>query len=595
MTSYIRKSFKRELLAGFLIAGVLPLIVATGFLIELFKVKLQAEDERLDLAQAEAVEETLKIRFDTFRRMSGLLATDRTMVSAMKGRESLDYSGVYTRLYKATEGLREEAQFDIYADTGECISSTGAGVIHEKLPVYWGILREALAHPGELALQREGGSGQEKDVALRAARVIQDEEERAVGYVVVSLRVEHFEKILDGLLESEEGILILDRFWAPVYESGTAEKSELARTLRYRRFLGEPLDLGYDNKNVYITEVGDTGLTSVCLRPRTLGEETVRAMYQVMFAMIFVSMGICVMVAFAMSGNLIRPVLLLKDAMQKVQEGNLDTRIETGREDEFGLLAGHFNTMTVELAGYMERQVGQQRQLNETSIAMMQSQLNPHFLYNTLDTMKWMAKTRGMEELAMIATKLAKILRTSISGGQFITLKEELALVDSYVQIQRLRFAGNFRYEERVSEELWECMVPKLTLQPLVENALLHGLEGRRDGRIQVAGYRKGKDLWLEVRDDGCGICPELLKELKREKKDRPQGHIGFYNVDTILKLNYGDEYGLTVSLPVEGGTRVVMRLPAGGCGEAENGSLHGGFGCKQEEVSVNHRGGSIC
>lgn len=582
MISYIRKSFKRELLAGFLLAGVLPLIFAMGFLIELFKVKLQGEDVRLGKAQAEAVEETLKIRFDDFRRMSELLATDRTMVSAMKSRESLDYSGVYTQLYKVTEGLREEAQFDIYADTGECLSSTGAGVIHEKLSVYWGILREALAHPGELALQREGGAGRGKDVALRAARTILDEEDRAVGYVVVSLRVEHFEKILEGLLESEEGLLILDKFWAPVYESGTAQKSELARTLRYRRVMGEPLDLGYGNNNVYITEIGDTELTSVCLRPRTLGEETVKTMYQVMLIMVFVSMGICLMVAFVMSKNLTQPVLLLKDAMQKVQEGNLDTRIETGREDEFGLLAGHFNTMTVELAGHMERQVSQQRQLDETSIAMMQSQLNPHFLYNTLDTMKWMAKTRGMKELAMIATKLAKILRTSISGEQFITLKEELALVEGYVQIQRLRFAGNFQYEERVSEELRECMVPKLTLQPLVENALLHGLEGRRDGSIQVTGYRKGKDLWLEVRDDGCGICPELLKELKKGKKERPQGHIGFYNVDTILKLNYGEEYGLTVSLPVEGGTRVSMRLPAVVWREAENGNLHGGAGGKR-------------
>lgn len=586
MTSYIQESFKRELLAGFLIAGVLPLIVAAGFLIELFKVKLQAEDERLALTQAEAVEETLNIRFDTFRRMSGLLTTDRTMVSAMKHRESLDYSAVYTRLYEATEGLREEAQFDIYADTGECISSTGAGMIHQNLSVYWGVLREALARPGELVFQREGGSRREKDVCLRGARVILDEENRAVGYVVVSLRVEHFEKILEGLLESEEGLLILDRFWAPVYESGTAQKSELARTLRYRRFMGEPLDLSYDNNKVYIAEASDTGLTSVCLRSEALEEETVRTMYQVMLAMIFVSTGICVMVAFVMSGNLTQPVLLLKDAMQKVQEGNLDTRIETGRKDEFGLLAGHFNTMTVELAGHMERQVNQQRQLNETSIAMMQSQLNPHFLYNTLDTMKWMAKTQGMEELAIIATKLAKILRTSISGEQFITLKEELALVDGYVQIQRLRFAGNFYYEERVSQELLGYMLPKLTLQPLVENALLHGLEGRRDGRIQVTGYRKGEDLWLEVLDDGCGICPELLKELKREKKDRPQGHIGFYNVDTILKLNYGEEYGLTVSLPVEGGTRVTMRLPAESGKEAENRSLHGKFGDKQEEVS---------
>lgn len=193
----------------------------------------------------------------------------------------------------------------------------------------------------------------------------------------------------------------------------------------------------------------------------------------------------------------------------------------------------------------MERQVQQQKQLNETQIAMMQAQLNPHFLYNTLDTMKWVAKANHIPELATLAAKLAKILRTSISSAQFITLKEEMDLVECYAQIQRIRFNGKFCFECRLPKELELILVPKLIVQPIVENAVIHGLADCEEGHILVEVYDGGDKVVIEVTDDGCGISQEVVDRLNSRSRERLKGHLGFYNVDTIIRLHYGRNMAL--------------------------------------------------
>ena len=562
MIRYIRKSFKRELSFGFLITAILPLLMTSGLLIQSFKIKLEADDVRKASAQLEDVGAAVQAQFKKFESVSELLCQDVKLISLMDNIESADKNEVYVRLYVLTEGMRDEAQFDIYSDTGECVCSTGAGVAHEKLLSYWGILRTATARPGKMVLQQV--EDENARVLLRAARSILDEEGNPMGYVVISLKKEHFDTMLNGLTGSLDGICILDEFWKTVYSTGVGEVEEIAQVLRYQLLLDEQLSTSYHNSSVSAAAIGSTGLSAVCLRPRTLAEGTIKTMYRVMLAMTLASAGLCIIVAVVMSRNLTRPVRQLTGAMQKVQEGSLDARIETDREDELGMLARHFNHMTVELSEHMERQMRQQRELNETNIAMMQSQLNPHFLYNTLDTMKWVAKANGVDELAIMATKLARILRTSISGEPFITLQEELALVDSYVRIQEIRFSGRFFYQEDVPEELKLCMVPKLMIQPIVENALLHGLENREDGHITVTVRQVEQELLIQVQDDGCGISPEKMEELndRNHMGKKNGGHLGFYNVDTILRLNYGEEYGLHVSGREEGGTLVTMRLP---------------------------------
>lgn len=561
---FIKKSFKRELLASFLAVALLPLIISSAFLVQLFKIKLANDNQKKDMEQAQQIDGKLTALFDDFHVVAENLAADEEIRIALGQEGGKSRSEVYSQLYGETIGLRERAQVELYSEDGVCQYSTGTGMFHTVLPPYWGILKVSAAHPDELVIRREKEYTGDTNILLRAARAIQDEADNCIGFVVISMKAEHFETVLKGAYSSQDGICILNSFWETVYSAGAAEREDIGAVLRRRLLDGDPLSKPYRNHSIYITQLGETGLASVFLRPEIFTEDTTRSLYSVILIMALASLLLCVAVAARMSNHLSWPIRVLNHAMLKLQEGNLETRITSQRSDEFGQLSDSFNTMAKELTGYMEKQVSQQKELNDVQIAMMQAQLNPHFLYNTLDTMKWVAKANHIPELATLAAKLAKILRTSISNAPFITLKEELELVGSYMEIQRIRFNGRFCFRCELPEELSGCMVPKLIVQPIVENAVIHGLAESGEGNIRVQVSRKENRLYIEVRDDGCGIDPERAEQLNNREWDKTNGHIGLYNVDTIIRLHYGEEYGLHVDRPDEGGTCVTITLPAG-------------------------------
>ena len=574
MWNFIRKSFKRELLVSFVAVALLPLVLSCIFLIQMFKVKLERDYQKKDMEQAVVMEEKLTTLFQTIDEVTLRLSEEPEIAASIRESGNRGRSAVYAKLYEETASLREMAQFDLYSEEGVCLYSTGAGMFHTQLPVYWGILKVAEAHPDEMTVRREKEYSGSSNILLRAARPILDSEDSSVGYVLVSINGSNFEKILGGTYGSQDGVCILNSFWETVYSTGTAVREEIGTVLRHRLMAGAAVDEPFHNNSIYISEIGGTGLYSVFLRPKVFTADTTKSMYSVLIVMTAASLMLCVAVAAKMSNHLSRPIQSLNEAMHEVQNGNLDARVISTRNDEFGQLSGSFNTMASELKAYMEMQVSQQKKLNEVQIAMMQAQLNPHFLYNTLDTMKWVAKANHIPEIATLAAKLAKILRTSISNAQFITLKEELELVDCYAEIQKIRFQGKFCFDYELPQELADCVVPKLVVQPIVENAMIHGLRDCEEGHILVRAFSKEERLFIEVMDDGCGISDEVLNHLNNrtagagvpseggEEDLLRLGHIGFYNVDTIIRLHYGAEYGLSVCRPEEGGTKVTIMIP---------------------------------
>ena len=261
-----------------------------------------------------------------------------------------------------------------------------------------------------------------------------------------------------------------------------------------------------------------------------------------------------------LSRYLSQPVHQLDQAMGEVERGRFDVRLETGREDELGRLAGSFNRMTEEYRANLERNLRRQRELNETKLRMMQAQLNPHFLYNTLDTVKWLGVAHHAPQVAELATNLAAVLRSAISGDEIVTLDRELDLIERYLAIQSIRFEDRFTCEIDVPERFRSCRVPKLALQPLVENAILHGVADLEEGYIKLTAEEEEGDLLLTVSDNGPGIPQDILEAVNSPEKRPPGGHLGLFNVDSIIRLHYGPRYGLSV-LPGEG-SRVRLRLP---------------------------------
>lgn len=271
----------------------------------------------------------------------------------------------------------------------------------------------------------------------------------------------------------------------------------------------------------------------------------------------------CIAVALLFARYLSRPVRRLSKAMERVAAGAIGTHIEERRGDEFGALAHSFNRMSDQLQDVVDQLVRRQDAERSAQYRALQAQVNPHFLYNTLDTIKWLIKLNRNDDAAQVTTQFARLMRASTERGEeFVTLDESLRLIKSYVKIQSLRYES-FTYEEDVDGELMEERLPRLLLQPLVENAIVHGLAGRADGRLILRARAQGERMRIEVEDNGAGIEPERMQDvLDGRRAEDGREHVGVANVQGRLRLHYGEDCGLELVNRPEGGLCVRLVIP---------------------------------
>ena len=271
------------------------------------------------------------------------------------------------------------------------------------------------------------------------------------------------------------------------------------------------------------------------------------------------------------SSSITKPLENLCSSIKLVGDGDFSTRVLDSGSDEITTLTTTFNTMTEKIEGLVDDVKVEQLNLRKTELKLMQAQINPHFLYNTLDTIIWLAESKKNEDVVAMVEALSKFFRIALSkGNDLITLKEEEMHVRSYLEIQQYRYQDILEYEINIPKELGECKILKLVLQPIVENALYHGIKNRRGmGKITVEGSYEKEAILLKIRDNGIGMTQEQLEKTRRilqsgiiDEHDGSHG-FGLANVNGRLQLNYGSEFGITVTSTEGVGSEFTVRIPA--------------------------------
>ncbi|MCP1111315.1 sensor histidine kinase [Ohessyouella blattaphilus] len=262
------------------------------------------------------------------------------------------------------------------------------------------------------------------------------------------------------------------------------------------------------------------------------------------------------------------PIKKLSKMAGKVAKGDFTARTEVPAEDEIAVLTNSFNDMTQEIGDLIENIKAEQANLRLTESKLLQAQINPHFLYNTLDTIVWMAEEKKSEQVVKVVTLLSQFFRTTLSGGSdYISINEELKHVESYLKIQEVRYQDILDFEIEASPEVLEYRIPKLTLQPLVENALYHGIKNKRGkGLIRVEAVKKGQNILLKIIDNGVGMTEEELQSTRnRLVNERQSGSSGYgiYNVNRRIKYYCGEEYGVFFESEKGVGTSAVVIIAA--------------------------------
>lgn len=254
-----------------------------------------------------------------------------------------------------------------------------------------------------------------------------------------------------------------------------------------------------------------------------------------------------------------RPISALSAAINGINEPTKQHMSVLDHDDELVQLERNYDAMMDRIYDLVEKNKEDMQRQRKLELDSLQMQINPHFLYNTLDAISWMAKIKGQPEIDRLVLNLAKFFRLSLhNGDKFISVREEVELVKSYLEIDKIRFPDRLTESIEVDEEIADCLVLKLILQPIVENCLKYAFPKKSRGKLRIKAYGSGDDILLEVEDNGVGFeVPEDILT-RAPKKD---GGYGLINVNQRIKLQYGEEYGLSVTSTVGKGTLVVARL----------------------------------
>ncbi len=394
------------------------------------------------------------------------------------------------------------------------------------------------------------------------------------GILLIDIRYSSLQQILEDISIGNQGYLYMigsdgELIYHPqmqLIETGQMSEN-ISAAIEYRdgnyheEYKGE-------SRNVSVKSVGYTGWKLLSVTPeKGLSLSNLKMRLFVAFvaaAFLFV----LVMINAFISSRITNPIQELEKSVNAIEAGELDTEVYTGGSYEIEHLGRSIGDMANRIKALMQDIVAEHESKRKSEFDTLQSQINPHFLYNTLDIIVWMIENERRQEAVKVVTALARFFRISLSKGKsIITVRDELEHVRNYLTIQQMRFKNKFIYEIEAGEDVMDLACLKLMLQPLVENAIYHGMEFMDgDGEIHVRVKKEQGELWLEVCDNGLGMTAEQVENLLSEKpqaSSRRGSGIGVKNVNERIRLYFGEAYGLVIESEPDEGTVIRCHLPA--------------------------------
>ncbi len=401
------------------------------------------------------------------------------------------------------------------------------------------------------------------------------------GVLLMDIRYDMIEQVFDNISLGNNGYTYLvDREGTYIYHP----KMQLIASGAYQDSILDASDLQDGNyeeifqgekRNITIKSVGYTGWKIVGVTPAAASwsrpTSGIRDRLFIVFLAAFF-MYLLFVVNSYISSKITNPIKELEISVKELEGGDLNTQVYVGGTYEIQHLGTSIQIMARQIQSLMDDIVAEHESKRKSELDTLQSQINPHFLYNTLDIIVWMIENERQSEAVKVVTALARFFRISLSKGKtVIPVRDELEHVRNYLMIQKMRFKNRFEYEITADEQAGQLATIKLILQPLVENAIYHGMEYMDgDGLIRVEAKQKGEDLLISIEDNGLGMPQDVADTLltretseKEKNQSRKGSGIGLKNVHERIRLYFGQDYGLQIFSEPDEGTRIVIRLPA--------------------------------
>lgn len=396
---------------------------------------------------------------------------------------------------------------------------------------------------------------------------------RTLGFIVIGVSEAYFSEPCENIIRDEQGgVLVLDPNGGELSRAGVVEE-EVEAFLKSEAFMQQDYrerekHFTYGDYEVVCSQLG-ANASIVCKIVPQYGLQMQITSIVYMPLMLMIGVMIALLPLLSLISNLVtKPLREVSEAICKFSAGDFEQQVKVTTHDEVGEVAECFNRMVGDIRKLIDENYVITLQEKESELAALQAQINPHFLYNTLDSLYWQAQGAGNEEIAETILALSQLFRLVLSQGKKeVTVGQEMELVSRYLQIQKVRFNKRLNYEIEVEESVKKAKIPKLIVQPFVENAIVHGFENvSTPCRLQVTARKEGAYIRFEIRDTGIGMRQDQIDaiwEVETEKYAKQRvGRFAIKNIKERLRLKYYEDFKLEIQSDVGHGTTVMLMVP---------------------------------
>ncbi|AFC33342.1 two-component sensor histidine kinase YesN-like protein [Paenibacillus mucilaginosus 3016] len=569
---------------------LLPLVLVSLHAISRSEEIVLQQSIRRTEGSLRAVTNSIDTVLQNVEELSRLVATDKNLVpilseagTVLSPQAIYRFSELIGKLWNVTAISRTVSEVSVYhADSGTLVSTkSGAKKVEDDSQRAWLLELAADIGSGTKYLLPDDGIRGERSFgdltgtdSVSLVRVMDSYNAyRQPNLLIITLNRSRLYSIMESVLPSKDSrIFLYTKNGRLVAGTGTGQDGVNTADMNAEPAL---IEAGAISPNF--------GWTLRILQPEAEIYRETRQIRHFTNLIIAVSILLSILISWGVYSRIAWPLKRLSHGMRELSGGNYDLRLHHSRSDEFGFVMNLYNQMARDQKHLIEDYYEQQLRLSHTELKFLQSQINPHFLYNTLDSIYWSAKNYEAEEIGEMVLNLSRFFRLSLNKGrEAFTLKETVEHLHYYVRVQQLRYLDSFTVNYRIGPGTEGLTVLKLLLQPLVENALQHGLKGREEGgELTLRSVLEGDRLVLTVTDNGLGIAEERLHRIQEElasimaEPSRPVSHgegrdeefFGLRNVCSRVRMFYGSESGMQVDSTAGEGTTVRISLPVDKCG----------------------------
>ena len=572
VTAFGNLKFRNKLMLSMLLVALIPMLIFSMVIGTVMVENISQQAGKLTLQMVEQTSESLDVYISTIEKLMGIVIREGTSGPIS---DPAQYDTIHRAANSILSSYPEIVGITIaYGDD----TYFGAGMTRISRDLFadeaW--YRYALSLDGQLGILGNavgrnvvGNTSTSSDAIFSLVKAFESPAADVPGGVVlVDIRHDMIEQLVNRVSIGENGFLYVVDDNDIVYTPASSVVYRIDPD-SYRTPGADTTTLLVENQEYFIanhySDYSGWRVVGVVLQSEF--SKSIQSLYQALAICLGVCLTLMLVVSILVSSSVTRPISKLSRLMAKAEEGDFSVRFSAIYQDEIGILGAAFNRMLEHITEliyelYEEKQIRLEAQLKS-----LQEQIKPHFLYNTLDTISWMARAQGAMDVVQLVDALTSMFRVGLSSGRdYITLREEKSHVANYLYIQKVRYQDRLRYAIDIPEEYDHFVVPKLILQPLVENAIYHGIKCKRSGGlIRVTAQVEGTRLLLRVWDDGVGIPREKLADIQKwkpsESGERPVG-FGLSYIAQRLRLAYGQEAGIRVDSEEAVFTEITITLP---------------------------------